>query len=324
MFAFRHQRTIDDLLLHAKYADRPRLHVAITGPSGLVGSALCALLTTGGHRVTRLVRGKPSPDEVQWLSRDGVKDLSPLEGVDAVVHLAGENIAAKRWTQRVKDKIRDSRVEATRQLSEALVALENPPKVLVSASATGFYGDRGDECVDESSESGNGFLAEVARLWEGAARPAADAGIRVVHTRFGIILSPRGGALEKLVTPTRFGAGGRLGSGNQFWSWISLDDTVAAIHHTIMNESLEGAVNVVSPDAVMNREFVITLGRVMSRPTWLPMPATALRLVLGEMANELLLSSVRVAPRRLLESGFSFRHPGLEATLRFQLGKLCK
>jgi uncharacterized protein (TIGR01777 family) len=248
-------------------------------------------------------------------------DASPLDGVDAVVHLAGENIAASRWNARVKQRLRDSRVAATRRLCEGLAEMSSRPKVLVCASAIGFYGDRGDELLDEESRPGSGFLADLAQDWECATAPAAEAGIRVVNLRFGVILSPKDGALAKMLMPFKLGVGGRVGSGKQYWSWISIDDAAGAIHHTMMTDDLVGPVNAVAPNPVTNQEFTKTLGRVLRRPTFVPMPAFAARLALGEMADELLLASSRVEPRKLIQSGYDFRQPTLEAALRHLLGR---
>lgn len=238
------------------------------------------------------------------------------EGPDAVVHLAGENIARARWSERQKALIRDSRVKGTRLLCDLLARYSPPPKALVCASAVGYYGDRADEILKEESAPGSGFLADVCREWEAATQPAVERGIRVVNLRIGIVLSPMGGALAKMLTPFKLGVGGTIGSGRQYMSWIALDDVVGAIHFALTNESLHGPVNAVAPNPVTNREFTHTLGRVLSRPTLFPMPAFAARLVLGEMADALLLASARVEPAQLLASGFTFRHPDLEAALR--------
>jgi len=320
MFTYRHNTTRDDLAAHAKHREAGTMHIAVTGASGLVGSTLVPLLTTGGHQVTRLVRGEAAEGEASW-NPEAAFDASPLDGIDGVVHLAGENIAAARWSARVKERIRNSRVQGTRSLCESLAAMKSPPKVLVCASAIGFYGDRCDEVLSEGSPAGTGFLAEVAQAWEAATQPARDIGIRVVKLRFGVILSPKDGALAKMLAPFKFGGGGRVGSGKQYWSWISIDDAAGAVHHALMTESLVGPVNAVAPNPVTNLEFTKTLGRVLNRPTILPMPATAARLALGEMADELLLASLRVKPNALLRSGYDFRQPTLEAALRHLLGK---
>ena len=234
---------------------------------------------------------------------------------------AGENIAATRWTEAHKQRVIESRVHSTRVLCEGLARLPSPPKVLVSASAIGFYGDRGDEILDEDSPSGEGFLAGVAREWEAATKPAAAAGIRVVQLRFGVVLSPKGGALAKMLTPFRMGVGGAIGSGRQYWSWISIDDAASAIYHVLMTDSIHGPVNAVAPDSVTNVAFTKTLGRVLSRPSIARVPALAARIALGEMADELLLASTRVRPTRLLDSAYEFRHDSLEDALRHMLGR---
>jgi len=297
------------------------MQIAVSGSSGLVGSALLPFLTTGGHRVTRLVRKAAGGDEVAWDIAQGVKELPRLEGVDAVVHLAGENIAAGRWTAARKEEIRRSRVEGTRRLSESLARLSRRPKVLVSASAVGFYGNRGNEILHEDSTPGRDFLAQVCRDWEAATEPASRAGIRAVQLRFGMILSPAGGALKKMLLPFKLGAGGRIGSGTQYVSWIAIDDAVGAIHHAIVTESLQGPVNGVAPTPVSNAEYTRTLARVLSRPAIAPMPAFAARLAFGEMADALLLASQRVMPSRLQATGYRFRHPELEGALRHLLGR---
>lgn len=297
------------------------MHIAITGSSGLVGSTVVPLLTTGGHSVTRLVRRDAGEGEVKWNPQAETFDASPLDGVDAVVHLAGENIAASRWNDRVKQRMRDSRVVATRRLCEGLAKMSSRPKVLVCASAIGFYGDRGEELLNEESQPGSSFLADLVQEWEAATKPASDAGIRVVNLRFGVILSPKDGALSKMLLPFKLGGGGRVGSGKQVWSWISIDDAAGAILHAIMTDSLAGPVNVVAPHPVTNLEFTKTLGRVLRRPTIVPMPAFVARLALGEMADELLLASSRVEPKKLLHSGYDFRQPTLEGALRHLLGR---
>jgi len=298
------------------------MKILVSGSSGLVGSALVKFLGTAGHEVARLVRTEPArPSEILWNPEGGSWGPSRLEGCDAVVHLAGESIATGRWTAAKKARIRQSRVRGTSHLSEALARLARPPKVLVSASAIGFYGNRGDETLRESSSPGSGFLPEVCQAWEKATEPASKAGMRVVHLRFGIILSPEGGALAKMLIPFRWGAGGVIGSGRQWMSWIALEDVVGAISHVLSAGSLQGPVNVVSSMPVTNQGFTKTLGKVLSRPTLIPMPAFAARLVLGEMADELLLASTRVEPARLLGSGYRFLRPDLEGALRSLLGK---
>jgi uncharacterized protein (TIGR01777 family) len=321
MFAYRHKTTSDDLALHAKYCEQGPMNVAVTGSNGLVGSTLIPMLTTGGHRVTKLVRGDVDESDIKWDPQANTFNATALDGVEAVVHLAGGNIAAARWNAKVKEKIRSSRVHGTRVLCEGLAKMPTPPKALICASAIGFYGDRGDEVLTEESTAGSGFLAKVAQEWEGATAPAREAGIRVVHLRFGVILSPRGGALAKMLLPFKLGMGGRVGSGRQYWSWISVDDAAGAIHHALMTDSLRGPVNAVAPHPVTNTEFTKTLGHVLGRPTIAPMPAFAARLVLGEMVEELLLASTRVEPQQLIRSGYKFRQPSLEVALQHLLGR---
>jgi uncharacterized protein (TIGR01777 family) len=321
-FAYRHRLTRDDLAAHANWKGAPAMNVLVSGSTGLVGSALVPFLTAGGHQVTPLVRSTASDGKsVRWDPSAGTIDAAGLEGFDAVVHLAGENVASRRWNAEQKARIRDSRVKGTRLLCEALAKLDRSPRVLVCASAVGFYGDRGDEVLTEESQPGMGFLSDVCREWEDAARPAIDKGIRVVHLRYGVILSPKGGALAKMLTPFRMGVGGVVGSGKQYMPWVSLDDAIGATHHALMDESLRGPVNVVAPHPATNLEFTKTLGRVLWRPTIFPMPAFAARLAFGEMADALLLASTRVEPRRLLAAGYAFRYPQLEDALRFLLGK---
>jgi uncharacterized protein (TIGR01777 family) len=298
------------------------MKILVTGSTGLVGSALIPALKSSGHQIVRLVRSKPKDaSEVYWNPEQGTINAVELEGLGAVVHLAGENLAAGRWTDEKKQRIRESRIKGTRLLSETLAQLNEKPAVLVSASAVGFYGSRGDEVLTEQSASGSDFLAEVCREWELATQAAAQAGIRVVNLRFGVIFSGEGGALKKMLLPFRLGVGGKLGSGHQYMSWIAIDDAVGAIEHALQNDSLRGPVNVVAPQAATNREFTKTLGRVLSRPTIFPVPAFAARLAFGEMADATLLSSQRVEPERLNEAGYSFKYPTLEAALRHVLNK---
>jgi hypothetical protein len=320
MFAFRHAVTLEDIKAHARFQDRPRMRVAITGGSGLVGSALAPFLTTGGHTAILLQRSAGDDRRACWNPETGEIRLVSEQPCDAIVHLAGESIANRRWTAATQERIRASRVDATRKLCESLVRLANRPRTFVCASAIGFYGDRSDEALYEESPAGRGFLADVCRAWEAATEPARAAGIRVVHLRFGIILSPRGGALAKMLLPFRLGGGGRIGSGGQWWSWVSLDDVVGAIHHALFTVSLLGPVNVVAPTPLTNRDFTRVLAAVLRRPAVLPVPATAARLALGALADELLLASSRVVPQRLHESGYEFRHPTLETALRHMLG----
>lgn len=294
--------------------------VAITGASGLVGSALIPELATAGHRIIRIGRRSRGAGDIAWDPAAGRLPAEGLEGVTAVVHLAGENIAAGRWTAALKARIRDSRVQGTRLLAETLAKLNQRPQVLVCASATGYYGERGDTPCDEDSACGSGFLADVCREWEDACQPARESGIRVVNLRIGVVLTPQGGALAKMLLPFKLGVGGVVGSGRQYWSWVALEDVVGAIGFCLERQSLHGPVNAVAPQAATNREFTKTLGSVLHRPTLFPMPAFAARLALGEMANDLLLASTRVVPRRLMEAGYQFKYPELDAALRHYLG----
>lgn len=294
--------------------------ILVTGSTGLVGSSLVPHLQAGGHRVLRLVRASPKDDtERRWDPEAGELSPDALEGIQAVVHLAGENIASGRWNEAKKGRIRSSREDGTRLLAQGLAELQTPPGVLISASAIGYYGSRGDEILDEESPPGADFLAETCIAWENAARPAADAGVRTLTLRIGIVLSADGGALARMLFPFKMGVGGVIGGGEQYMSWISLSDLMGIIVHALNSETLEGPVNAVSPAPATNREFTRTLGGVLSRPTIFPMPAFAARLAFGEMADALLLSGARVTPARLQESGYDFQHPELEGALRHEL-----
>lgn len=299
------------------------MQVLVSGSTGFLGSALIHVLEKVGDDVIRLVRSEPKADEaaVRWDPAGGTIDEAGLEGLDAVVHLAGENIAKGRWTAEKKERIRKSRVGGTRLLSEALAGLSAPPRVFVSASATGYYGDRGDEVLTEGSVPGSSFLADVGREWEEATRPAAVKGIRVVNLRIGVVLGPSAGALGRMLPPFRLGVGGRIGPGDQYLPWISIDDLVGVMGYVLSAEEIDGPVNAVAPSPVTNLEFTKTLGRVLRRPTILPVPAFMARLAFGEMADGTLLASARVVPRKLLDSGYEFRHPDLEGALRDLLGK---
>ena len=322
LFAYRHRITQFDIAAQTAYKESPPMNILVSGSHGLIGSALVPFLTTGGHHVTRLSRSANATEStLQWDPEANRIPTPALDGLDAVVHLAGENIASGRWTAEKKARIRDSRVKGTRLLCEALAQLANPPQVLVSASAIGFYGDRGDTVVTESSRSGMDFLAHVCRDWEAATEAARARGIRVVNLRFGMVLSPAGGALAKMLTPFRIGAGGVLGDGRQYMSWIALDDVVGVIHHALLTEALHGPANAVAPHPVTNRQFTKTLGHVLGRPTLFPMPAFAARAMFGEMADALLLASTRVEPRQLQTTGYAFGYPELEDALRHLLGK---
>lgn len=278
------------------------MKVLISGSSGLIGSALSKSLSDDGHTVVRLPRT--------------YEDRIDFSGVDVVVHLAGENIASGRWTQSKKRKIEQSRVEGTYQLASQLADSPQKPSVFICASAIGFYGNRGDEWLDEESREGEGFLPQVCKKWEAAAGPAADAGIRTVHLRTGIVLSPTGGALKKMLPPFKMGMGGIMGNGRQYMSWISLPDMIGAIRFLITTDSVNGAINLVSPNPVSNLQFTKILGQTLHRPTIFPMPACAVRLIFGEMANDLLLGSCRVAPKKLMNAGYTFLHTDLQAALK--------
>ena len=317
--AYRHATVAADLAAHRQSRLEP-LTIAVTGSSGLVGSALVPFLTTGGHTVRRVVRRQPKRGEIAWDPEAGMIERDGFEGVDAVVHLAGENIAGGRWNAERKNRIRRSRVEGTRLLAETLASLARPPKVLVSASAYGIYGDRGEDELTEASTTGTDFLAEVAREWESATGPAADAGIRVVHTRFAIVLTPAGGALGRMLPAFEAGGGARLGHGRQWWSWVSIDDAIGLILHAIASPALAGPVNVAAPGAQRNRAFTETLGEVLGRPTLLALPAPALRLAVGELADSL-LSSLKILPTVAVRTGYGFRHPDLRQALQHVLGR---
>jgi hypothetical protein len=296
--------------------------ILLTGSSGLIGQSLLTFLTSKGHNVVCLTRSKtPARDrQISWDPGTGIIDENGLENFDAIVHLAGESIVG-RWTPGKKARILESRVKGTRLLCASLAHLRTPPRVLIAASAIGYYGDGGDRVIDEGSSAGTLFLSEVAKAWEAATEPAAHQGIRVVNLRIGFVLSKAGGGLAAMLLPFKLGLGGQVGSGRQYLSWIAIDDVVGAISHAILTDSLHGPVNAVAPHQVTNREFTKTLGRVLRRPTIFPLPAFAARMVMGEMADELLLASARVKPTRLLESGYEFRFPELEGALRHVLGK---
>lgn len=308
VFVHRHRVTAADVVAHRR-AGGQRWHVGVSGSSGFVGRALVPFLTTGGHRVMPIRRG-----------RHGL-DTAGLGGCDAVVHLAGENLATGRWTTAKKARILDSRVNVTRKLCEALAASPQPPRVLVCASAVGYYGDRGDEELDESSSRGQGFLADVCGQWEAATQAAEAAGTRVVHLRIGVVLSPEGGALAKMLPVFRLGGGGVIGDGGQYWPWIARDDVIGAIHHAMVTATLAGPVNVVAPEHATNRRFTRSLGTAMGRPVLLPMPAGLARAAFGQMADECLLNSAKVSPARLVSSGYEFRYPTLADTFTSLLGQ---
>jgi uncharacterized protein (TIGR01777 family) len=298
------------------------MRILVSGSSGLVGSALIPSLAAAGHDVVRLVRSRsanPSKELISWDPSRGQIDAAGLEGIDAVVHLAGESIASGRWNAERKARIRDSRSIGTRLLAETLAKLRTPPKVFACASAIGFYGDRGDEVLSESSTPGTGFLADVCRDWEIACDPLKRVGTRVVNLRFGVVLSRQGGALKQMLLPFQLGAGGILGNGKQYMSCVSLNDAVGVIEFVLENPAVEGPINVVCPQPVTNYDYTKSLGRVLHRPTIFPVPGFAARLAFGEMADALLLSSARVVPDRLLAAGYQFRDPTVETSLRSAL-----
>ena len=293
------------------------MKIAVSGASGLIGSPLSRRLRDDGHDVIPLVRHAPRPAEraIAWDPETGRLDRAELEGSDAVVHLAGENVFG-RWTEEKMRRIRDSRVQGTKLVSEAIAKLPHPPSVLLAASAIGYYGDRGDEELTERSAPGHDFLAQVAKDWEAATAPASSAGVRVVNLRFGVVLTPGGGAMAKLLPPFRLGLGGPVGNGRQYLSWIVLDDAIDAIVHVLRTESLRGPVNITGPHPLTNRDFAKTLGRVLGRPAVVPVPGFALRLAFGTEGADMLQSGQRVLPERLLASGFQFQHADLEPALR--------
>lgn len=321
VFRYRHHITNGDLAAMQATREKQAMKVLITGATGLVGKELGPLLTTSGHEVFRLVRSNPSDaNDIPWDPAKGEVHKARLEGLDGVVHLAGENIAGARWNAAVKQRIRDSRVVGTRLLCETLASLERKPKVLVCASAIGLYGDRGSDILTEQSAPGDGFLPDVCKEWEAACEPARKAGIRVVNLRIGVILTPKGGALAKMLFPFKMGGGGVVGSGRQYWSWVAIDDVIGAIQHCLTHNDISGPVNCTAPNPATNYEFTKTLGAVLHRPTIFPLPGFVAKLALGEMAEDLLLASTRVMPNALQSSGYQFRCPTLESTLRHVLG----
>ncbi len=302
------------------------MHVAITGASGLLGGALSQVLRDDGHRVTGVTRSDPGPDEIRWSPAQQRLDPADLRGVDVVVNLAGEKIGFTSWTPRAiidarwtpatKREILNSRVQGTTLLSETIAAMDGGPRAMVSVSAIGYYGDRGDETLTEDSRPGDLFLSDVCRAWEASADAARAAGVRVVHPRIGIVQTPRDGALQRSLPLFRVGLGGPFGSGRQWWSWVMLDDVVGVLKHAVTNDDVSGPINVTAPNPVTNREWTRTLGRVLGRPAVLPVPRFGPKLVLGEMVDELVYVSARVLPEATLASGYTFRFPDLEAGLR--------
>ena len=324
MFAYRQAVTQADLANHARYKSLPRLSVGITGANGLIGGALTAFLTTGGHRVTAIGRSNRKiflSDKIIWNPDFNIELANAVETFDAVIHLGGENLATRRWNSKQKEEIRKSRIYRTRKLCEFLASRPNPPSVLLAASAIGYYGDLAlSTGVAEDAPKGDGFLADLAAEWEAACQPAIDAGIRVVHLRFGMVLSPRGGALAAMLPLFRCGLGGTIGDGQQYWSWISLEDAVGAVYHALMEAELHGPLNVVAPRAITNHEFTKQLAKAVGRWAPFPLPKRVARIALGEMADALLLSSTRVHPTELLKGGYHFRHTDIDTALSHMLG----
>jgi uncharacterized protein len=328
VFGYRHAVTASDLRRHLQFQERPRMTIALTGSRGLIGADLVPFLTTGGHRVVRLLTGNANPpydDGTKWVSWKPDAPIPPetFDGVDAVIHLAGDSVAKGRWSEEKKRKILESRTVPTRHIAEAIAAVpaERRPKVFVCASAVGFYGSRGEEELTEDSPTGTGFLSEVVRQWEGASEPARNAGVRTVNLRIGVVLSSSGGALGEMLLPFKMGTGAVLGSGRQWLPWITVNDIIGAIHHCLMTDDLSGPVNLVGPNPITNRDFTKTLGRALSRPAFFWLPQTALRVLFGEIADEALLASIKARPARLAASGFRFDHTQLESALRFLLGR---
>ncbi len=320
-FAYRHTITANDLKLHRRYTSRP-LRIAVTGASGLIGSALTAFLRTGGHTVLRLVRRRPLGDgELYWNVREGVIDTDGLEGLDAVVHLAGENLMAPRWTEAKKRRIYDSRIHGTTLLSETLAGLSRPPSAFLSSSAIGIYGDRGSETIDETSSlDQTSFLARVCHDWEKACNPARDAGIRTVNLRTGIVISGGGGALAPMMPLFKLGLGGRFGDPATFLSWIALDDVLGAIYHAVCTDTVVGPVNLTGPEPLNWDDFATVVGEVVNRPTFVTVPTWMTQLATGEMGRDVILSGARVLPGALVQSGYDFLFPSAETALRHQLG----
>ena len=321
LFAFRHSILAADLTLHSRWKDKPRQTILIAGASGFIGQALRAFLTTAGHTVRTLVRRSPRHnDEHFWDPGAGILDTSAFTGVTAVINLCGENIAAKRWTPKRKKALEQSRVQPTRLLAQTIATLSKPPQVFISASGAGYYGDTGEISVDETSPVGSDFLAKVCARWEQEASALQTGACRTVQLRLGMVLNAAGGALAKMLPPFIVGIGGRLGSGDQFTSWIGLEDLLGIFEHSLYTDTLNGPVNCCSPVSCTNRELTATLGRVLKRPTIIPAPSCALKAIFGEMST-ILLSSSRLIPHKLLESGYTFLHSDIDQCLRFECGR---
>ena len=322
MFRARELRLIRDMQRHTEFSHLPRKKILIAGSSGLIGTQLVAFLDTGGHDVWRLVRReiKEGRNEIRWDPANGTIDPSTIEGFDIVIHLGGAGIGDRRWTKKRKELIVESRRSSTTLLAETLSSLKSKPDAFIVASAIGYYGDRGDEILTEESSSGEGFLTETVLDWESYADPARAAGIRVVNLRNGIVLSATGGALARMLLPWKMGGGGPIGNGKQWMSWISMDDEVYAIHHLAMTESAEGPFNLTAPNPTRQKAFAKTLGRVLWRPAFAPIPKFTMRILFGELAGPLLFEGQHVLPNRLQELGYKFEHEALETALRDSLG----
>ena len=323
MFRAREQRLIRDLQRHSDFKHSPRKRILLAGASGLIGRQLAAFLDTGGHEIWRLVRRKPNEgqNEIQWSPSDGVIDSSALEGFDIVIHLGGAGIGDRRWTKSRMALIEKSRTGSTGLLARTLAELSQKPEVFLVASAIGWYGDRGDEILDEKSQPGSGFLPDTCMAWEAAAEPARQAGIRTIHARTGVVLDASGGALQKMLLPAKMGAGGPIGFGRQWFSWISMDDQIYALHHLVMSDSTEGAYNITSPTPLQQKLFAKALGRALRRPAFMPTPPLAIWFLYGKMGVALTTESQRVMPTRLIETGYRFQHEDAESALRDALGK---
>jgi uncharacterized protein (TIGR01777 family) len=325
MFKAREFRLKRDLDNHAKFLDMPRKKILVVGSSGLIGTQLVAFLDTGNHEVWRLVRrvADSNKNEISWNPDKGEINAKELEGFDVVIHLGGVGIGDKRWSKKRKAAIRESRVNSTELLSKTLASLEDKPDLFMMASAIGYYGNRGDEELDESSTSGEDgyFLTDVCKAWENSANPAKDAGIRTVHMRTGIVISAVGGALGKMLLPAKMGGGGPIGSGKQWMSWISMDDQIYSMYHLMMSEGVSGEYNLTAPNPVRQKQFAKDLGRVLRRPAFAPLPGFMMKIMFGEMGARLTLDSLRVLPKNLQESGYEFIHTDLQSALNDSLGK---
>lgn len=322
VFPFRHRRTADDLARHAKYRDQPRLRVLLSGASGLIGSQLSAFLDAGGHEVVPLVRSRDARGLYVPLDQPEAVDASVLEGFDAIIHLAGASIGDQSWTAARKQVVRNSRVHPTATLARVIAELRQPPKVWLTASAVGFYGDGGDRVCDEGTPAGDTFLAEVSAEWEAAAQPAIDAGIRVVKLRTGLVLAAGGGFLRPQRTLVSLGLGGPVGSGRQWIPWIHMDDEIGLVHEALFDDRYVGPINLTAPGLVRQADFMRALGRVLSRPAFTPAPGFAVKLIMGsQRAEELLLQGQQAVPAKAQALGYEFLHPELDGALRFELGR---